>query len=472
MRKYFYLICSAIFLLSVISCKKDELDFFGISKAEFSELKSFYERTLRVSMLEGHGPFASLTPNWRNVEVISNGDETVYEIKMSNPERLSLNFYDQKGEDVKQREFRLLVFKDNVLNKMSYGNIVSVNSYDDSNLNQIHYTKYGSFNGFITFFHMNGYYYNTWFLKNGRNAARGGRGLQSNQNLSEMDGRISYILPDLECSYETVNLMGWACVDAGSTSGPVCREYVKFSYEVRTCPNPSTPGETGNNPPPGGGYVPPNYEMPEILDLLEDSCLKIALSKARNSEMMNEINDIIQNLVKDDEVKIKVFDSRGLKSQSGQIVAAKHGNAGFDFEGVYNADIILNLDVMESASQEYAVSTIMHEALHAYFRKTAGPGLVNDDRNFIHHNDMVTLYFMPMVNFIRNIYGGLTYKSAAALVWDGLEGTNLYNSYKVNNSFPTGLIGEFMSLTEMQNYQSMHKIYNNNYPTGTTRCAQ
>lgn len=53
------------------------------------------------------------------------------------------------------------------------------------------------------------------------------------------------------------------------------------------------PDGTGPFPGGGSGGVPPNNIIPEIVDLLEDPCLKTAFSKARNGEMMNEINDII-----------------------------------------------------------------------------------------------------------------------------------------------------------------------------------
>jgi hypothetical protein len=256
---------------------------------------------------------------------------------------------------------------------------------------------------------------------------------------------------------------GWyggytSCIGAGGTQ--TCTTYpgtyVCFS-------SGGEPGdETGDNPPPPGpiteeeapdgpGDVSPEPPRQEIEDDLTDTCFKKALIKVSQRNFTDTISKVMQSLVQNSRILVKVSQAESVTVR-GQEVDGVTKDYKYDTETHnFEATIVINAGILNSASQEYTASTIVHETLHAWLQFIAGR-ITDHDKN---HENLATNFVVPMANLYKNVYPNITNKEATALAWGGLQGTALWNSSLSSESFSVN-DGTTMSYAEMQGLLNGH----------------
>ncbi|MGN7990069.1 SprT-like domain-containing protein [Pedobacter sp. 22226] len=223
--------------------------------------------------------------------------------------------------------------------------------------------------------------------------------------------------------------------------------------------NPTTPPTNPGIPvSPGGGggssSGTPNSGNKDIVDNLTNECLKIALTKAKGVNGQNftdTISKIITSLDANTKVKVGVSNVSELFDSQGNVVDGK--TTGYNYDGgVFSCSILLNESVLNSATQEYAVATIIHETLHAYLQYKAGSDL-NHGKN---HEEISKNYIIPFVNLMKSIFPNLDLKDATAIAWGGVRETSLWKESYKNYTFKVGGTDQTMDFSTLQGLQNAH----------------
>jgi hypothetical protein len=117
-------------------------------------------------------PFGKLKPQWKNVHLGEQANQRVYEILMSNPERLfvtsGLVNRSALDREEKKNNIRLLVFENALTGKIQYACYMSVETSDGKMSKKLHYKNMGEFNGTILFYNFNGKLANGWTYTGGK----------------------------------------------------------------------------------------------------------------------------------------------------------------------------------------------------------------------------------------------------------------------------------------------------------------
>ena len=224
--------------------------------------------------------------------------------------------------------------------------------------------------------------------------------------------------------------------------------------------NPTGPIPIGNpnsGPLSGGGG---NSNSPDIINSIKDPCLKKALDKAKSSDVKGAMEKIIKELDGNAKVKIDISDKSELLTSTGEVSDGKATAYSYS-NGTFSCSIILNQGILSNSTQEYIISTIIHETIHAYLQYQAG----NTDNHSSNHEVMANKYVSIMSGYLVSIFPKLNAKDANALSWGGLQGTSLWSDSKKNDSFTYGN-GQSMTYNEMS---GLGTAYRNGYAENSTK---
>lgn len=184
------------------------------------------------------------------------------------------------------------------------------------------------------------------------------------------------------------------------------------------------------------------YEIKKVVDSLKDKCQKQALSNLKGQIFAGRYS-------------IMLYQFFGAKAKS--TLEFHTGNTGiYDARtlpsGLFpncHAYITLSNTNLQNASQEYIISTIMHEILHAYFAiATWDP--TKEDRNGRDHRKMANDYVCILADALTEMFPDMDYNEATALSWGGLELTDVYQALpladrnkfeSINNYYKMGISG-------------------------------
>ncbi len=163
----------------------------------------------------------------------------------------------------------------------------------------------------------------------------------------------------------------------------------------------------GNNPP-----VTP-VSTNNIKSYLTNGCAVAALNKFLNNQIQARIGQIITQLINMQNVNLTI-DQAPLADPN--IDAYTHVGQSTNEAGqiVYDIYITLNENMFPQNTQEYLVSTIMHEFMHGYLGAT-------DQNGYFDHNELGNFYQEMMADALQEIFPALSAEDASALSWGGLE---------------------------------------------------
>jgi hypothetical protein len=173
----------------------------------------------------------------------------------------------------------------------------------------------------------------------------------------------------------------------------------------------------------GGGNAEDLTPQKEIIDSVQNTCIKTQLNVALNAKttILTMLKNTFSGTVQFEDLSLTFKDVTTLPDTvSGDASRASATSIYFD--------IRLNKNKLPTYSQEYILSTIYHEILHAflYSKLTKGPdGKYNISSQ---HDDMANNYLILMTGALKIAFPNISDQEAWALSWGGLEQTNFYTT--------------------------------------------
>lgn len=169
---------------------------------------------------------------------------------------------------------------------------------------------------------------------------------------------------------------------------------------------------------PGGGGSGNNDPIDEIINNIQDKCLKQLLTNLQKADRLsNKIGGILTNVFgKNEKITLNFSQDDYLKDKNGKDV---YGMSFVDKNGVYQVKLnarLLNNDF----SEERQTLTIMHEVLHSYFFYQ-----LREEIKFTFPNQHTFMlnYIYQMATSLEDLYPNLKQNPnlAVALVFDALD---------------------------------------------------
>lgn len=153
-----------------------------------------------------------------------------------------------------------------------------------------------------------------------------------------------------------------------------------------------------------------NYDIHNDID---DPCLRRVTEAVISGDIQYDIQQSLRSIFgTTDKVNLYYRDVSDLPSN----VAGEASYQTKDIPNEVNIKIVLNQNTLPDASQEYIVSTIVHESLHAYFRYK------NTDAELDHEN-MASNYISWFMEIMSRTFPNIPQSDNYALAWGGLGET-------------------------------------------------
>jgi len=177
----------------------------------------------------------------------------------------------------------------------------------------------------------------------------------------------------------------------------------------------------------------PQFEPePEIINNVTDTCLKKTVDAILNNSVTGKIREIISGLDSNTNVHIKVFDAATtLNGSAGQTtetswITPPNGTTQF------NTNITLSTDLLLGSTKEHATAVLIHEIIHAYFRKNTGKKQEFEGKD---HSDIANNYISPMASFLSDFFS-ISLTDATCLAWNGVADSK---AFKEATAFTVGM---------------------------------
>jgi len=162
----------------------------------------------------------------------------------------------------------------------------------------------------------------------------------------------------------------------------------------------------------------------DVTNKVTNPCISDGLEKALGKNVKSQIKSLMSNtFLANKDVNLEFYSFPFSNSQNLNTDAITNMPNSL---APYDQRISFNENLLPNKSEEYIVSTVYHEILHAYFailfpKDQQGNFIVPSD-----HEYMATNYITTLTNDLKNLYPNLTQTEAWALSWGGLEKTTLY----------------------------------------------
>ena len=155
--------------------------------------------------------------------------------------------------------------------------------------------------------------------------------------------------------------------------------------------------------------------------------------KAVCENLDNSISNIINQVFENDEfVDLNFYESADFDATTYGDTQVSPQISG-DTERII-ANVTLNVTLLPNASQEFIVSTIIHEVLHAYLDYTRDRDLFND------HEEMANECVERMAIALKNLFPKLSKSDAEALAWGGLEEAQAWKTMLIDEPIKANAI--------------------------------
>nr|MBC7611786.1 hypothetical protein [Pseudopedobacter sp.] len=165
----------------------------------------------------------------------------------------------------------------------------------------------------------------------------------------------------------------------------------------------------------------------DIINNIKDPCLKKMVQYSIDNDIKLNINESINSIFNTNtDVNLYYEETSSLPNSTDGTTTLVNDNRFPGGNYLLTIDIKLNVNTLPNASKEYISATILHEALHAYFR-------YNGSLSSLDHEAMANLYLSWFVNSLTNLYPNLSYSDAKMLGWGGLGETQAYNLFTTQN---------------------------------------
>lgn len=451
--------------LILFACRKD-IEYFVKDRTEAPSTKLELAKIWRLRNLK-HG-VAHMSPFWDHSWIINSSAGDL--IVVPTTEKHVAN------KELSIRRFFIFSIRGNIVTDGQIiellGENFDVESHTDELLKNLNNTTIAKFSGAILSYDINYSFKSSVSYKNGKQVADRVEIISSPAKDYSLT-RKSAIANTTSCSPVQPDRIGFPatmCPDGFVTFSTTytkdedgCYISIVHKFISITCPSDGNAGSASNgsgsgsggngyNPPYGGGNTGGN-ENQDIIDRITDPCLKKALKAAKDANFTNTVVSILSKLNSDVKIKVTVKDQISVES-NGVEVDGKTTDYVFSTSPTnqFSCTILLNSTSLKGGSKEYAVSTIIHEAIHAFLQYDAG-NVINHNTN---HDTMATKYVTPFATLLSSMFPALTDKDATALAWGGLQKTELWKESFKNDAFKVGNTNETMTYNELQGLINAH----------------
>jgi hypothetical protein len=179
-------------------------------------------------------------------------------------------------------------------------------------------------------------------------------------------------------------------------------------------PPPSDGGGGGGFPPPEPNppcIVPTPEDILKIKNKVKDPCLRRMVDNSINRNIQYKLGKSMNGIFNTNtKFNLTFIDGPLDKLDDGVTQTIDKKGNGRD---IYSLDvqITLNSDVLPNSTEEYVTATILHEALHAYFRATNAS---------FDHDVMAKEYIPWYIETMHSIYPSMTDSDLVGLAYGGL----------------------------------------------------
>lgn len=438
-----------IIILQILACKKSQSNGDG-SDVNISDMKNWYNSEI-AKVTNKSERLIGLNPIWDKITTLDDNENLVFEVDLVNQNHLftaDRKIDASKYKDYELRNlFKLIFIKNKATGRINgaYMNIVP----DSNSLNQqkVHYKNVGNFTGKIQYYNINGTYNLGWHYTNGNIDKKFIARLKS----------ASGAFTEKEPACGVFPVMGTIC--AGGDDDPVvCTTSVVGTTEIDCYPiegggstgggNTGGSGNNGGMDPGGSGSGSTND--PSTLDTVNhvtNICLKQGLAKAMQKDVVNDVKGLMASTyLGANKPDIDFYDSPMSSADSNTYAVTRVSNL-----ASLNISITFNTSNLPNASEQFIVSTVYHEVLHAYLTALFPPNspngtiIIPED-----HQYMATNYINMMTSSLRSMYPDITEADARALSWGGLENTSAY---------------DLLTISEKNEIATINKKYSGKAPT-------
>jgi len=444
----------------IYSCKKDKENHSVLSA---DEIKKWYISNTNTFNTESK-IFEHKSPDFTKPFVSFKDGLQITEFKFDTPNKLVFDngtSTDAEKESALDRTEIRMLFLNSIgsksINKAAF--MVIVGKYKED-LAKVHYKDFSQFSGRIIFYHSNGTLANGYKIENGNVLKSFGKAsLKPNEllnlklrnqakiGINRIASGAKLMLYDINSNcFEFVTTSEQACVSFNATrsflnktgveeskrqklmvgNDMYCKWMISGEYVGSECQSSGNDGgynggsgNTGGQEGGGSGSGGDNSNK-EIIDSVKNPCIKAQLANAvsAKSTIRNMLNNEFGSNNYNDR-DITFYDTNTLPDT---IVGTTHG------ENAYSFIINLNKNTLPEKSEEYILSTIYHEILHAYMDTQIGKDATGKYLIANQHETMADSYVLLMTGALQIAFPNISTKDAWALSWGGLEDTPFYNT--------------------------------------------
>lgn len=408
-------IVALIFLLTtaivIYSCKKDSSSMEEIKSELITDAKVFFKKdilsTKQVILNDQnyrHGLTKKMLWDKAYVKKISLGDAVIVPIKFDDDFEIT----NGNSNDHKKVTSYLIIYTDiKDIKHAEWVTLIPNGAVQHTN---------GKFIGTATVEDWNGNYIKSF--------AYGADGEIISVKLAESDSYKQISLRRLNCY--TVHYYGHNYVEGvGGTDywyETGSETYCQNESGVDYGPNGGDYGDMGSG---GGGGTGGNggEAVFEIKDSVKNTCIKNALTLALAKNAVNEIKTLFYDAFGSNKSYNVVFADGSLSSTTKDATTRTLLDP---ITGIITSTITFNTDVAGIRSEQYAVSTIYHEMVHAELRKlfpedSQGKILIPSQHEYMAQN-----FVDKITASLKSIFPNLSDADAWALSWGGLKQTSFF----------------------------------------------
>ncbi|MCZ4244565.1 hypothetical protein [Pedobacter punctiformis] len=193
----------------------------------------------------------------------------------------------------------------------------------------------------------------------------------------------------------------------------------------------------------------------EIRDSVKNACIKNALTLALSRNAVNEIKTLFYDAFGSNKNYNVVFADGSLSSTTKDATTKTLLDP---ITGIITSTITFNTDVAGIRSEQYAVSTIYHEMVHAELRKlfpedSQGKILIPSQHEYMAQN-----FVDKIMASLKSVFPNLSDTDAWALSWGGLKQTSFFDLLSDANKT---MIGEtLMKYSDKDRYDKLGSYCN------------
>ena len=440
------------------SCKKDNHSQPKITAFDLQEAKNWVRLNIKTTETN---PFKAMSPNWDNLYTSIVDNQTIIEVGLNNPDKIfvgdSPNDATEPNLGLSKCNIRLVLFKNADNNTIVSGCYMAVVNNIQFKKSEIHYKNVGDLTGKLYYFNTDGSFSNGSLYANGQIARRTANLNLLNESLRNIKlqrldiKKLSLSIKDKIIAVKSpcadgidIPIWGQSCV--GVEGYEVCSPYISgFAHLPGSCD-----GDYGDNEGYGGthgGYAggSNNNSNRDIHNKTTDPCISKTVEAAldANKDVIGMIGGIISLFDSSKKVSLNIYEGVTDHGAPGQ-----YKNGGF-VGNTFQANITLQTSYFKNTSKESVITTLIHEAVHAYIH-TSGSQILEDD-----HEAISKKYIDPMAAYLQD-YFGMGVKEAYSMAWSGVPDSQVYKSAIGTSTFKMS-DGNFITKDEIDNLALPYK---------------